>query len=86
MKALGIIRNIDSLGRVVIPKEVRDVNGWEKGQPMELFISENGLTLKPYDSENKLARAFENLAYLKTVIADQEALDKLAAVEEYIKG
>ncbi|HLR59640.1 MAG TPA: AbrB family transcriptional regulator, partial [Pseudogracilibacillus sp.] len=39
MKALGIVRKIDDLGRVVIPKEVRISQGWEPGHSMEMFMS-----------------------------------------------
>lgn len=48
MKALGIVRNIDNLGRIVIPKEVRKANGWGINTPMEMFASEEGLMIRPY--------------------------------------
>ena len=37
MKATGIIRRIDDLGRVVIPKEIRRTLGLHEGDPMEIF-------------------------------------------------
>ena len=42
MKATGIIRRIDDLGRVVIPKEVRRNLHIREGDPLELWISEDG--------------------------------------------
>lgn len=42
MKSLGIVRKIDSLGRVVIPREIRKANGWEEGQPLEILADDNG--------------------------------------------
>lgn len=38
MKATGIIRRIDDLGRVVIPKEIRRAVGIHEGEPLEIFI------------------------------------------------
>lgn len=50
MKATGIVRRIDDLGRIVIPKAVRKLVDITEGQPMELFIMEDGsVLLKKYD-------------------------------------
>lgn len=38
MKATGIIRRVDDLGRIVIPKEIRRSMGIREGEPMEIFI------------------------------------------------
>lgn len=40
MKATGIVRRIDDLGRVVIPKEIRRTLKIKEGDPLELFITE----------------------------------------------
>ena len=49
MKATGIIRRIDDLGRVVIPKEIRRSAGLREGDPLEFFVSEDGdIVLSPY--------------------------------------
>ncbi|MCB5235478.1 AbrB/MazE/SpoVT family DNA-binding domain-containing protein [Niallia circulans] len=50
MKATGVVRRIDPLGRIVIPKEIRDVQGWEAGQPMEMYLNNDGVVLRPYSS------------------------------------
>ena len=42
MKATGIIRRIDDLGRVVIPKEIRRNLGIQVGDPLEIFTDVNG--------------------------------------------
>lgn len=42
MRATGIIRRIDDLGRVVIPKEVRRSFHIREGDPLEIYISEDG--------------------------------------------
>lgn len=48
MKATGIVRNLDELGRVVIPKELRDVLGIAIKDPIEIFTDENFIALKKY--------------------------------------
>ena len=42
MKATGIVRRIDDLGRVVIPKEIRRTMHIREGAPLEIFTNENG--------------------------------------------
>lgn len=42
MKATGIVRRVDDLGRVVIPKEIRRACGIREGDPLEIFIDEDG--------------------------------------------
>ena len=50
MKMLGIVRRIDDIGRIVIPKDVRKMLKIEEGQPMEFFIDDkNNLILKKYN-------------------------------------
>lgn len=38
MRATGIIRRVDDLGRVVIPKEIRKNCGIKEGDPLEIFV------------------------------------------------
>lgn len=46
MNATGIIRRVDDLGRIVLPKEVRRKVGISEGTPMEIFTSDEGIVLK----------------------------------------
>lgn len=48
MKSTGVVRRIDDLGRVVIPKEIRRTLRINEGDPMEIFTSENNIVLKKY--------------------------------------
>ncbi|OVE70020.1 AbrB family transcriptional regulator [Clostridium diolis] len=48
MKASGIIRNVDPLGRVVIPKEMRKVLDINEGDPIEIIKVNNDIVLKKY--------------------------------------
>ena len=49
MKATGIVRRIDDLGRVVIPKEIRRTLRIKEGTPLEIFTDREGeVILKKY--------------------------------------
>lgn len=48
MKALGIVRKVDELGRVVIPVEVRKALNINKKDPVEMFSKEDGLFIRKY--------------------------------------
>ena len=49
MKATGIVRRIDDLGRIVVPKEIRRTLRVREGDPMEIYTNSNGeIILKKY--------------------------------------
>ena len=51
MKTTGIVRRVDDLGRIVIPREYRRAYEIEIGDPMEISADENGIiTLKRVDT------------------------------------
>ena len=52
MKTVGIIRRIDSLGRLVIPKEFRDYLNFGKNDTIEIVASDNGVFLKKVHSSD----------------------------------
>lgn len=49
MKAIGIVRCIDPLGRVVIPKELRRTLDIKDGDPMEIYTDGNDIILRKYN-------------------------------------
>ncbi|MDS1029116.1 stage V sporulation T C-terminal domain-containing protein [Bacillota bacterium LX-D] len=55
MKAAGIVRRIDDLGRIVIPKEVRNNLRLREGEPVEIFVDNHGeVILKKYSPIEQL--------------------------------
>jgi len=55
MKATGIVRRIDDLGRVVIPKEIRRTLKIREGDPLEIFVDREGeVILKKYSPIGEL--------------------------------
>ena len=63
MKATGIVRRIDDLGRVVVPKEIRRVLRIREGDPLEIYTSNTGeVILKKYSPINDLSQFADELA------------------------
>ena len=56
MKATGIVRRIDDLGRVVIPKEIRRTMRIKEGAPLEIYTSNEGeVIFRKYSPVNELS-------------------------------
>ena len=80
MKATGIVRRIDELGRVVIPKEIRRTLHFREGDPLEIYTDkEGGVVLKKYsvvgDIENcarEYADSLHRSLGLTAIITDKD--------------
>jgi transcriptional pleiotropic regulator of transition state genes len=48
LRPTGLVRNVDHLGRVVIPKDLRERLGIAEGTSMEIFVADGGLLFRPY--------------------------------------
>ena len=48
MKSIGIVREVDKLGRIVIPKELRRTLNMESGDPVEIFVDNDSIVLRSY--------------------------------------
>ncbi len=63
MKATGIVRRIDDLGRVVIPKEIRRTLRIREGDPLEIFVDRDGeVILKKYSPIGELGEFAQEYA------------------------
>lgn len=64
MKATGIVRRVDDLGRIVIPKEIRRNLGIHEDDPLEIFLHEDCVCLRKYSTDKleKVSDAFKELA------------------------
>ena len=51
MKSTGIVRSVDSLGRFVLPKELRDSFGITTDTPIEIFTDGNTILLRKYRAD-----------------------------------
>lgn len=62
MKATGIVRRIDGLGRIVIPKEIRRSLRIREGESMEILVSSDGeIILTKNSPARELSRWRENM-------------------------
>lgn len=61
MKATGIVRNIDELGRIVIPMELRRTLDIEVKAPLEIYVDSNYIILKKYDPSCAVCGSMEEL-------------------------
>ena len=62
MKSTGIIRRIDDLGRIVIPKEIRKNLKIKENEVLEVFIEDDKIILKKYSELDDMNNIIENFA------------------------
>ena len=60
MKATGIVRHVDDLGRVVIPKEIRRMFLIKEGDPIEVYVDNGCIILKKFDVEGDMEQILSN--------------------------
>lgn len=71
MKATGIVRRIDDLGRVVVPKEIRRTLRIREGDPMEIFTAKEGeVILKKYSPMGEMGNYAEEYAKAMAQVGD----------------
>ena len=95
MRATGIVRRIDELGRVVIPKEIRHTLRIREGDPLEIFTDHDGeVVLKKYSPIGEIAAIakdytdslYRTLGHV-ALISDRDAVvsSSGAAKREYVE-
>lgn len=76
MKATGIVRNIDALGRLVLPKELRRILNLEEGTQMEIFTTEDGaIILRQYAPGCVCCGCTDNLMEHRGVVLCRSCID-----------
>lgn len=64
MKSLGIVRKVDELGRIVIPKELRRTMEIEEGTPLEIYVDGDNIILKKYAPGCTLCSNMDRLVFV----------------------
>ncbi len=90
MKATGIVRRIDDLGRVVIPKEIRRTMRIREGDPLEIFTDRDGeVIFKKYSPIGELgafsaqyAETLHKTCDLSVIICDRDSVVASAGVSK----
>lgn len=88
MKPTGLIRHIDDLGRVVIPKEIRQKVHIRVGDPLEIFLYEGGVLFKKYapSYRGELSNALHDAAeYYRNSRGDQLIAIRLNEIAKEIQ-
>lgn len=67
MKYTGIVRNIDDLGRVTLPKELRDIRGIKAGDPVAIYVDGDAICIEKYKITTKECAICEGIEQLKKV-------------------
>lgn len=93
-KATGVVRRIDDLGRVVIPKEIRRTMRIREGDPLEIYTNRDGEVIfkkySPIGEINAFAAQYAETLYrtcnIEVLICDRDAVIALAGVskKEYL--
>jgi AbrB family transcriptional regulator (stage V sporulation protein T) len=77
MIATGIVRRIDDLGRVVIPKEIRRKLKIREGDPLELFMTNDSVNFKKYSYMGDFKDCIERCCKALTSMGVSNALEKM---------
>ena len=94
MKATGIVRRVDSLGRIVVPKEIRRTLRLRDGDPMEIFTASDGaVVFKKYSPLHEaeryaapIAAALSAAAHAGVLICDRETVLAASADRKKAEG
>lgn len=81
MRATGITRKVDSLGRVVIPKELRNNLGIEDDRDcFEIFVDDDSIILKKYQPSCCICGGFDGITNYKNNLFCRNCLDELKKI------
>lgn len=82
MKSTGIVRSVDNLGRVVLPKELRRTLGIEEKDALEIYTDNDKIILKKYQPNGEKD---EVIANLQKMAASAKNPNVLETIERAIK-
>ena len=87
MKATGIVRLVDDLGRVLIPKEIRRACNIREGDALEIFLQDGAVVFEKYnpDYRNDLMATLQNAAdYYDSYKYDKATAEQLRKIAKEI--
>lgn len=77
MKSTGIVRKIDELGRIVLPKEMRANMGVDARDSLEFFVDGDKIILKKYAPSCIFCNNADDVIYFNGKLICKECLEKL---------
>ena len=78
MKATGIVRKVDVLGRIVLPIELRRTLGIDVRDPLEIFVKDDSIILRKYNPVCVICGERGNLKEYRGKQICQNCIDELA--------
>lgn len=87
MKSTGIVRKIDELGRIVLPRELRRTLNMNDRDPIEVFVENDTIILRKYDCCGDAIEAVDKLeSYFNNANLNcPELLEKTAEIKVLLK-
>ena len=76
-KTTGIIRNTDELGRIVIPKELRDIFEIKEKDPIEILVNDNSIVLKKYEKSCIFCDTTKKLTKFKNKLICHKCMESI---------
>lgn len=86
MKATGIVRKVDELGRVVIPIELRRIMNIDVKDGLEIFVDSDRIILKKYEPSCIFTGDTEDLVYFKGKLISRSVIDELTQIRNSQKN
>ena len=81
MKSTGIVRPVDELGRIVLPKELRKSMDLEaKGASLEIFVDDDKIILKKYNPSCVFCGNASDIVYLKGKLVCRSCIKDLSSL------
>ena len=77
MKATGVIRKIDGLGRIVIPMEIRNKLDISENDPLEIHVEGSNILIKKYEPDCTFCGSSKNVVEYKNKIVCEKCINEL---------
>lgn len=84
MKATGIVRKVDELGRIVIPIETRKVLDINVKDSLEIFTEDDSIVLKKYSPADIFTGSMDDLIEYKGKKISKETIKELAKLADLL--
>lgn len=82
MKATGIVRNLDNLGRVTLPIELRRSLNLELRDPVEIFVDGDNIILKKYEPRDIFTGSNKDLIEYQGKMISKDTIRELAKLAD----
>ncbi len=81
MKSTGIVRKLDQLGRIVIPKELRNTFDLNETDPIEIFVEGNEIILRKYQPACIFCNDADDIVQIDGKNVCRKCINKIKAIK-----